>query len=148
MARNEGGGPSQRQLKVGEQVRRALSDALIRGDTHEPGLMGASITVSEVRMTPDLRHATAYVMPLGGRNVAETLAALGRAKGELRRAVVRGVTLKYAPDIHFRLDESFDRLDEVRRMFEHPTVQRDLHGGQDDEEDEADDAADGDDRPG
>ncbi|MFN3614357.1 MAG: 30S ribosome-binding factor RbfA [Rubrimonas sp.] len=142
MARHEGGGPSQRQLKVGEQVRRALSDALIRGETHEPGLMGASITVSEVRMTPDLRHATAYVMPLGGRNVSETLAALGRARGELRRAVVRAVTLKYAPDIQFRLDESFDRLDEVRRMFEQPAVRRDLQAADDDGDGDADDGPD------
>ncbi len=119
-------GPSQRQLKVGEQIRRALADALLRGETHEPGLMGASITVAEVRMTPDLRHATAFVMPLGGRHVEETLAALGRAKHELRRAVSRTVNLKYSPDLHFRPDETFDRIDAVRRLFEQPAVKRDL----------------------
>jgi len=127
MARREtGGAPSQRQLKVGEQIRRALSDALIRGETHEPGLMGASITVSEVKVTPDLRHAIAYVMPLGGRKADETLAALDRARGELRRFVARAMTSKYTPDLAFRLDESFDRMDEVRRMFDQPSVRRDL----------------------
>ncbi|SDZ80117.1 ribosome-binding factor A [Rubrimonas cliftonensis] len=113
-------------LKVGEEIRRALADALIRGDTHEPGLMGASITVSEVRVTPDLRHAIAYVMPLGGRGADEALAALGRAKGELRRSVARAMTTKYTPDLAFKLDDSYDRMDEVRRMFAQPVVARDL----------------------
>jgi ribosome-binding factor A len=129
-------GPSQRQLKVGEQIRRALSDALIRGDTHEPGLMSASITVSEVKVTPDLRHAVAFVMPLGGRKADETLAALERAKGELRRCVARAMTTKYTPNLIFRLDESFDRMDEVRRMFDQPAVRRDLDHRDADEDDD------------
>ena len=133
--RESGGAPSQRQLKVGEQIRRALSDALIRGETHEPGLMGASITVSEVKVTPDLRHATAYVMPLGGRKAEETLTALERARGELRRCVARAMTSKYTPDLAFRLDESFDRMDEVRRMFDQPQVRRDLAPDDDDADD-------------
>ena len=130
MARHGDGGrsPSQRQLRVGELIRRTLSDVLMRGDVHEPGLSGASITVSEVTVTPDLRHATAYVMPLGGARSEELLAALGRAKGELRRAVMAGMTLKYAPDLTFRLDESFDRLDAQRALFERPEVKRDLGG--------------------
>lgn len=137
MSRQEpGGGPSQRQLKVGEQIRRALSDALIRGETHEPGLMSASITVSEVKVTPDLRHAVAFVMPLGGRKAEETLAALDRARGELRRWVARAMSTKYTPDLTFRLDESFDRMDEVRRMFDQPAVRRDL--GPDDPDEDAD----------
>ncbi len=119
-------GPSQRQLRVGELIRRTLAEVLARGDVHEPGLMGTSITVSEVRMTPDLRHATVYVMPLGGRKIDETLAALGRAKGELRRAVDRSAGLKYSPDLHFRADDTYDRIDEARRMFEQPAVKRDL----------------------
>ena len=122
-----GRGPSQRQLRVGELIRRTLSDVLIRGDVHEPGLSGASITVSEVVVTPDLRHATAYVMPLGGAKAAEMLDALGRAKGELRRAVTQGLTLKYAPDLQFRLDERFDRLDAQRALFARPEIARDLH---------------------
>ena len=119
-------GPSPRQLKVGETVRRALGEALARGDVHEPGLASASITVSEVRMTPDLRHATVYVMPLGGRDVEGAMEALRRARGELRHAVDRSVRLKYSPDLEFRLDESFDRMDDVRRMLDQPGVKRDL----------------------
>jgi ribosome-binding factor A len=119
-------GPSQRQLKVGEQVRRALADALTRGDTHEPALARTSITVSEVRMSPDLRHATAFVMPLGGRDVEGALAALGRARGELRRAVSRAVPLKFAPDLAFRVDDSFDRMEETRRLLDQPAVRRDI----------------------
>ncbi len=119
-------GPSQRQLKVGEQVRRALAEALMRGETHEPALARTSITVSEVRMSPDLRHATAFVMPLGGRDIEGALAALGRARGELRRAVSRAVPLKFAPDIAFRADESFDRIEETQRLLSQPVVRRDL----------------------
>jgi ribosome-binding factor A len=119
-------------LKVGEEVRRALADALIRGETHEPGLDGASITVSEVRMTPDLRHATAYVMPLGGRDVDGALAALARARGELRRVVNRHLTMKYSPELQFRLDDSFDRMDETRRILNQPAVARDLKPDDDD----------------
>ena len=129
-----GRGPSQRQLRVGELIRRTLSDVLIRGDVHEPGLSGASITVSEVVVTPDLRHATAYVMPLGGAKAAEMLDALGRARGELRRAVTQGLTLKYAPDLQFRLDERFDRLDAQRALFARPEIARDL-----DHDDDAED---------
>lgn len=141
MARPAGAGPSQRMLKVGEEIRRALADALIRGDTHEPGLMGASITVSEVRVTPDLRHAIAYVMPLGGRGADEALAALGRAKGELRRSVARAMTTKYTPDLAFKLDDSYDRMDEVRRMFAQPEVARDLRPAAGDDDDAADEDA-------
>jgi ribosome-binding factor A len=129
-----GRGPSQRQLRVGELIRRALSDVLIRGDVHEPGLSGASITVSEVVITPDLRHATAYVMPLGGAKAPQMLEALGRAKGELRRAVMQGLTLKYAPDLHFRLDDRFDRLDAQRALFERPEIRRDLADDDDGDE--------------
>lgn len=128
MARRDSGGrgPSQRQLRVGELLRRRLAEVLIRGDVHEPGLDGASITVAEVTVTPDMRHATAYVMPLGGRRSDELMAALGRARGELRRMVTAGLALKFTPDLSFRLDDSFDRLDAQRAMFERPEVKRDL----------------------
>lgn len=122
----EGGGPSQRQLKVGETIRRALADILMRGDVHDPELSGVSITVSEVRCSPDLRQATVFVMPLGGVAVDETLAALGRNKGELRRAVTKAVNLKYSPDLRFMLDKSFDRMDETRRMLSQDRVRRDI----------------------
>lgn len=121
-------GPTQRQLRVGEVVRRALADALMRGETHEPELDGASITVSEVRLSPDLKIATAYVMPLGGVNGQETAKALARAKGELRRIIGKQTQLKFAPDLRFRLDETFDRYDETRRLLSEPRVVGDIHG--------------------
>lgn len=119
-------GPSQRQLRVGELIRRALAEILMRGEVNEPDLAGLSITVSEVRPTPDLKRATVYVMPLGGHGSETALAALGRARGELRREVSRRVTLKFAPDLDFRLDPSFDRMDETRAMLADPKVARDL----------------------
>lgn len=129
MAKNrfhEGGGPSQRQLRVGELIRRTLSDVLNRGDIHDPDLNRLSITVGEVRTTPDLRVATVYVMPLGGTRQEDVLALLARNKSELRRAVTRNLTLKFAPELRFQLDETFDRMDETRRLFSQQSVRRDL----------------------
>lgn len=119
-------GPSQRQLRVGELIRRVISDVLMRGDVHHPDLAGRSITVGEVRTTPDLRKATVYVMPLGGAEREETLTALQEARGELRRAVTREIRLKYAPELSFVLDESFDRMDETRAMLADERVRRDI----------------------
>ena len=118
--------PSQRQLRVGETIRRALSDALTRGEHHEPDLEGVPITVGEVRCSPDLKVATAYVMPLGGKDTDKVLAALGRAKFELRRQVTRSLTLKFSPELRFRLDETFDQIDDTRRMLGADRVRRDL----------------------
>lgn len=120
------GGQSQRQLRVGELVRRALAEVLMRGEAHGLGSDGSTITVAEVRMSPDLRQATAYVMPLGGRDTDAALAALEQSRGELRRAVMRRVHLKYAPDFRFRLDETFDRYDRTREMLSDARVARDL----------------------
>ena len=119
-------GPTQRQLRVGEVIRRALSEALMRGETHEPELDGVSITVTEVRPSPDLKIATAYVMPLGGANGPEIIKALTRAKGELRRHLGKQTALKFTPDLRFRLDETFDQFDETRRLLNEPGVKRDL----------------------
>lgn len=119
-------GPGQRQLRVGEVIRRALSEALIRGETHEPELDGVSITVSEVRMSPDLKIGTAYVMPLGGANGPEVIKALARARYELRRYMGKSTQLKFTPDLRFRLDETFDQFDETRRLLSEPEVKRDL----------------------
>lgn len=119
-------GPSQRQLRVGEVIRRALADALMRGETHEPELDGVSITVSEVRTSPDLKIATAYVMPLGGANGDQIIKALARAKGELRRAIGKSTHLKFTPDLRFRLDETFDAFDDTRRLLNEERVKRDL----------------------
>lgn len=119
-------GPSQRQLRVGELIRRTLSDVLTRGDIHDPALNRMSVTVGEVRVSPDLKIATAYVLPLGGKGQDDLVALLARNKSELRRAVSKNLTLKFAPDLRFRLDETFDRLDDTRRMFDQDAVRRDL----------------------
>ncbi len=119
-------GPSQRQLRVGELIRRALSDILLRGDLHEPDLVGVSITVGEVRTSPDLRVATVYFLPLGGRNAEATLEALNRARSEIRREVTRAVQLRHSPELRFVLDESYDRMDRTREMLDDERVRRDL----------------------
>lgn len=142
MAKNrfsQGDGPSQRQLRVGELIRRTLSDVLNRADIHDPDLNRMSITVGEVRCSPDLKVATAYVMPLmGSVKVEDAIAALARNKHELRRHVSAQLTLKYAPDLRFRPDGTFDQLDETRRMFSDERVQRDVaKPDADDEEDDA-----------
>ncbi|MEM7059463.1 MAG: 30S ribosome-binding factor RbfA [Pseudomonadota bacterium] len=123
---DNGSGPSQRQLRVGELIRRTLSEILMRGDLHEPELSGVSITVGEVRTSPDLRVATVFVLPLGGGNAEAILEALTRARGELRRAVNKAVTLKFSPELRFVLDESFDRMDETRAMLSEDRVRRDV----------------------
>ncbi len=123
---NMDAGPSQRQLRVGETIRRALADILIRGDFHDPDLDGASITVGEVRCSPDLKHATAFILPLGGHDAERILAALTRAKSELRRQLNRMISLKFSPELHFQLDDTFDRMDDTRRMLGADRVRRDI----------------------
>ncbi len=122
---HEGAGPSQRQLRVGETIRRALSDVLARGDVHDPELNRMSITVGEVRTSPDLKIATAYVLPLGGEGQDEVIALLARNKGELRKQVAKKLTLKFSPDLRFQLDQTFDQMDETRRMLNQDVVRRD-----------------------
>ncbi|MEM6407856.1 MAG: 30S ribosome-binding factor RbfA [Pseudomonadota bacterium] len=129
MAKNShhaGAGPSQRQLRVGELIRRTLADVLNRGDIHDPDLNRLSITVSEVRTSPDLKIATVFVLPLGGEKRKETIEALARNKGELRRALSKEMTMKYSPDLRFVLDESFDRMDETSRLLRQDNVRRDV----------------------
>ncbi|MDE3029412.1 MAG: 30S ribosome-binding factor RbfA [Paracoccaceae bacterium] len=127
-----GSGPKQRQLRVGELIRRTLSDVLSRGDIHDPDLNRISITVGEVSMSTDLKVATAYVLPLGGLLKVEALLALRRNKGELRHLVGKAMTLKFTPELRFEIDETFDRLDETRRLFSDETVQRDIAAPDDD----------------
>lgn len=119
-------GPSQRQLRVGEVIRRALSEILARGDLHGEALSGVSITVTEVRPSPDLRQARVYVMPLGGANADAVVDGLNGATREVRREMNRTVTLKYSPQLSFVLDQSFDRMDATRSMLSQPNVARDL----------------------
>ena len=129
MSRNrfsEGSGPSQRQLRVAELIRRRLSDVLMQGDIHDPDLNRMSITVGEVTCSPDLKMATAYVLPLGGKDREEALEALRRNRHEIRRVVGKGMQLKFTPEIKFRIDETFDRLDDTRAMFADENVRRDL----------------------
>ncbi|HMB14511.1 MAG TPA: 30S ribosome-binding factor RbfA [Roseovarius sp.] len=123
---NDGPGPSQRQLRVGELIRRTLSEVLMRGDIHDPDLNRLSVTVGEVRTSPDLKIATAYVMPLGGSGQGEVIELLARNKAELRRIIGRKAGLKFTPDLRFRLDETFDQIDETRRLFAQDEVRRDV----------------------
>ncbi|MFD1160453.1 30S ribosome-binding factor RbfA [Roseovarius aestuarii] len=129
MAKNkfhDGPGPSQRQLRVGELIRRTLSEVLMRGDIHDPDLNRLSVTVGEVRTSPDLKVATAYVLPLGGKGKDEVVGLLARNKHELRRIIGKKLELKFAPDLRFRLDHTFDQMDETRRLFSQEEVRRDL----------------------
>ena len=121
-------GPSQRQLRVGEAVRHAVAEVLAQGDVHDPVLEGHMVTVPEVRMSPDLRLATIYVMPLGGRDEQAVVAALERNKRYLRGVIARKVNLKFAPDIRFRLDERFDEAQRIEKLLRSVAVKRDLDG--------------------
>ena len=124
---NDGPGPSQRQLRVGELIRRALSDILMQGTIHDPDLNRISVTVSEVTASPDLKIATAYVCPLGGQGGEDLIALLAKNKSEIRRSISKKLTLKYTPDMRFRIDETFDRMDETRRLFSQESIKRDLN---------------------
>ena len=139
---NTGSGPSQRQLRVGELIRRTLSDVLNRAEIHDPDLNRMSITVGEVRTSPDLKVATAFVLPLGGKDADEAIVALNRNRSELRRLVAKHMTLKFAPDLRFMIDETFDRMDETRRLFADERVRRDIE--RDDVEQQDDDPRDDD----
>jgi ribosome-binding factor A len=119
-------GPSQRQLRVGEEIRHVLVEVLARGELRDPDLQGMSITVAEVRMSPDLKHATAYVMPLGGANVDVVVKALKRASGFLRGEVARGVRLRVAPELAFAADRSFEEASRIEAALRRPDVRRDL----------------------
>jgi ribosome-binding factor A len=119
-------GPSQRQLRVGELVRHALADILARGEIADPDVDGVVISVAEVRMSPDLKNATALVMPLGGRNVKKVMAGLERSRKWLRGQIARRVNLKFAPDVRFILDTRFDDDDAVTTVLHRPEVARDL----------------------
>ena len=132
-------GGSQRQLRVGELIRHELAEMLSRGDIHDPVVEAHMITVPEVRMSPDLRLATIYVMPLGGRDATDVVAALERNKRYVRGEIARRVNLKFAPEIRFRVDERFDEAERIEKLLRTPVVQRDLesdrHSG--DEKDES-----------
>ena len=119
-------GGSQRQLRVGETVRHALAEILAHGNVHDPDLEGHIITVPEVRMSPDLKLATIYVMPLGGRDTEVVIEALNRNKKFLRGEVAHRVNLKFAPDLRFRADDRFDEAERIEKLLRTPEVRRDL----------------------
>jgi ribosome-binding factor A len=114
-------------------VRHALADVLSRGEVHDPVLEGHLITVPEVRMTADLRLATIYVMPLGGRDVEEVIKALERNKRFLRGEIARRVNLKFAPEIRFQVDERFEEAERIEKLLRSPKVARDLSADREDE---------------
>ncbi len=124
--RESGSTPSQRQLRAGELIRHALAEILARGEVHDPVIEKHVITVPEVRLTPDLRLATIYVMPLGGRDTSEVLAALERNKRFLRGELAHRVNMKFAPEIRFRIDERFDEAERIEKLLRTPAIQKDI----------------------
>jgi ribosome-binding factor A len=118
--------PSQRQLRAGELIRHALAEILARGEVHDPVLETHTITVPEVRVTPDLRLATIYVMPLGGRDESAVLAALERNKRFLRGELAHRINMKFAPEIRFRIDERFDEAERIEKLLRTPEIRRDV----------------------
>src|SRR5690349_15687703 len=119
--------PSQRQLRVGELLRHAISDILARGEVRDPELEGASITVTQVKPSGDMRHATVYVEPLGGKNAKEIVDALNRHRGFIRGLMGREIALKFTPELRFLEDTSFAEAEKIETLLKSSRVQRDLH---------------------
>ncbi|HWY13583.1 MAG TPA: 30S ribosome-binding factor RbfA [Rhizomicrobium sp.] len=130
MARHQGHsrktGPSQRQLRVGEVLRHALSDILSRADIRDPDLDGVSVTITQVRPSPDMRHAMIYCEPLGGRNAERVIGALNRHRGFLRGLLGHEITLKFTPELRFVEDTSFAEAEKIETLLKSARVQRDL----------------------
>jgi len=120
------GEPSQRMLRVAELIRHSMAELLARGDVLDPVLETHVVTVPRVRMSPDLKLATVFVMPLGGQDTSEVIAALDRNKKFLRGEVARKVNLKFAPDIRFQIDESFENAAKIDALLNSPKVRGDL----------------------
>ena len=129
--RDQPAGVSQRQLRVGELIRHELADLLARGEVHDPVIEGHMITVPEVRVSADLRLATIYVMPLGGRDAKDVIDALERNSRYVRGEIARRVNLKFAPEVRFRIDERFDEAERIEKLLRTPAVQRDLRSRDD-----------------
>ena len=148
MSNREGRTPSQRQLRVGEELRHLLSQILGRDELRDPALQGRTITVTEVRISPDLKNATAFIVPLGGEHEDEVLQGLKRCAGFLRSACAHSMSLRYTPHLFFELDHSFDEAQRIEKLLLRPDVARDLdrpqYGATEDEEEG--DSTDGEDR--
>lgn len=124
--RDSGPGASQRQLRVGELVRHAIAEMLARGEVYDPVIEGHMITIPEVKVTADLRLATVYVMPMGGKNADAVVAAFERHKKRLRTEIAHRINLKFAPDLRFRADDRFAEAERIDKLLRSPEVKRDL----------------------
>src|SRR6201992_1856807 len=120
-------GPSQRQLRVGDMLRHALSDILRRGEIRDPDLDGVSVTVTQVKPSGDMRHATVFVEPLGGKNATAIVAALNRHKGFIRGLMGKTIALKFTPELRFLEDQSFAEAEKIETLLKSSRVQRDLN---------------------
>lgn len=127
-------GPTQRQLRVGELIRRILSEVLSRGEVHDPDLNRYYITVGEVQMSADMRVATVHVMPLGGGDVEGAISLLAKHQGELRHLIGKQMVIKHIPELRFRRDITFDQLDETRRLLGDERVRRDVEAVREDDD--------------
>jgi ribosome-binding factor A len=119
-------GPSQRQLRVGESLRHALSQILSRGEIRDPDLDGVSVTVTQVKPSPDMRHALVFCEPLGGRNARKVIDALNRHRGFIRGLMGRMIALKFTPELRFEEDTSFAEAEKIETILKSARVQRDL----------------------
>lgn len=133
--------PGQRQLRVGEEIRHALASVFERGDLRDPELAGRPLTVTEVRVSPDLRNATVFVVPLGGGDVAPLLAGLKRSKPFLRHALAKSVDLRMVPDLWFEADRSFEQVSRIEAILAKPEVRRDVEAAREDCEQKGGDGA-------
>jgi len=128
---------SQRQLRVGEELRHLLAELLRPGELRDPALREANVTVTEVRLSPDLRNATAFVMPLGGEKAEEIMAGLRRSAPFLKARLARMVELRHVPNIAFAFDNAFDSAARISTLLASPAVERDLHPQSEDDDDTA-----------
>jgi ribosome-binding factor A len=132
--RGQASGPTQRQLRAGELIRHALVEVMREVEVHDEALTGVSVTVTEIRLSPDLRHAVCFVEPLGGGHAPEVVAALNRHARYLRGELGRHIDMKFTPDLKFVHDETFTEAERMNRLFASPAVRRDLDHHDDDEE--------------
>jgi ribosome-binding factor A len=134
-ARRDGpSGPSQRQLRVGEALRHALAEVLYRNEIRDPDLDGVSVTITQIKPSPDMRYATVYCEPLGGQNAKQIVAALNRHKGFLRGEMGRLITMKFTPELRFVEDESFAEAEKIETILKSERVSRDIAADAGDEE--------------
>jgi ribosome-binding factor A len=129
-------GPSQRQLRVGEALRHALADVLRENEIRDPDLAGVSVTITQVKPSPDMRYATVYCEPLGGSRAREVIAALNRHKGFLRGEMGHRIAMKFTPDLRFVEDQSFAEAQKIETILKSPDVQRDIHATHDEDEED------------